>query len=43
VEKNKNELQKLPEQISKARKDTPGRKTAGAEQDKNGLKNTQRK
>jgi len=42
-EKNKNELQNLPEQTSKARKDTPRRKTARAEHDKNGHQNTKRK
>jgi len=43
AEKNYNELQKFQEQTSKARKDTPIRKTAGAKHDKNGLQNTQRK
>jgi len=43
AEKNKNELHKLEEQTSKVRKDTPRRKTAGAEHDKNGLLKTQSK
>jgi len=42
-EKNKNELQKFPEQTSIARKDTPTQTTAGAKPNKNGFQNTQRK